>query len=163
MQRTLVPAGKDLGHLGGAHAGGPHQLVGLTDELHIAVLDAVVHHLHEVTGATGADVGHAGLAIDLGGHGFQHGRQGLPARHGTAGHDAGALASAFLATRHTDAHEDQASGLQPLLAAHGVGVQAVAAIGHDVARLEQRQQLVKHRVHRLAGLHHHQDAPRSGH
>ncbi len=43
------------------------QLVGLADELHVGVLDAVVHHLHEVAGAVRADVGAAGHAVDVGG------------------------------------------------------------------------------------------------
>ena len=48
------------------------QVVGLGDQLHVGVLDAVVHHLDEVAGAVGADVGAARLAVDLRGDLFQH-------------------------------------------------------------------------------------------
>ena len=43
------------------------QVVGLGDQLHVGVLDAVVDHLHVVARAVGADVGAARLAVDLGG------------------------------------------------------------------------------------------------
>ena len=41
------------------------QVVGLRDQLHVGVLDAVVDHLHVVARAVGADVGAARLAVDL--------------------------------------------------------------------------------------------------
>ena len=43
------------------------QVVGLGDQLHVGVLDAVVDHLHVVARAVGADVGAARRAVDLGG------------------------------------------------------------------------------------------------
>ena len=59
-----VPLGEDVGDLGGGLAGAAaDQVVGLGDELHVGVLDAVVHHLHEVAGAVVADVGDARLAL----------------------------------------------------------------------------------------------------
>ena len=45
-----APAQAHLGHLRVPHAQDvPHQVVGLTDELHVPVLYAVVHHLHKVS------------------------------------------------------------------------------------------------------------------
>ena len=59
-----VPLGEHVGDLGGGLAGAAaDQVVGLGDELHVGVLDAVVHHLHEVTGAVVADVRDARLAL----------------------------------------------------------------------------------------------------
>ena len=59
-----VPLGEDVGDLGGGLAGAAaDQVVGLGDQLHVGVLDAVVHHLHEVAGAVVADVRDARLAL----------------------------------------------------------------------------------------------------
>ena len=64
LQLALVPLGEHVGDLGGGLAGAAtDQVVGLGDELHVGVLDAVVHHLHEVTGAVVADVRDARLAL----------------------------------------------------------------------------------------------------
>jgi hypothetical protein len=66
---------------------------------------------------------------------------------------------ALLAAGHAGADEVQPVLAQRLLAAAGVGVVRVAAVDHDVARLQQRHQLVDDRVGRPAGLHHHDDRP----
>ena len=59
-----VPLGEHVGDLGGGLAGAAaDQVVRLGDELHVGVLDAVVHHLHEVAGAVVADVRDARLAL----------------------------------------------------------------------------------------------------
>src|SRR5690606_29023307 len=61
LEGAGVPVGEDVGDLPGVVAEGvAQQVVGLADELHVGVFDAVVHHLHEVAGAVGADVGAAG-------------------------------------------------------------------------------------------------------
>ena len=82
-------------------------VVGFGDELHVAVLDAVVHHLHVVAGPARADVGHARLAIDLGGDG---GEDRLDQSVGiglTAGHHAGTPQRAFLPAGYAHAQETQ--------------------------------------------------------
>ena len=43
-------------------------VIGLRDELHVRVLDAVVHHLHVVARAARSDVGHARSVVHLRGH-----------------------------------------------------------------------------------------------
>ena len=66
VQVALVPLGEDVGDLGGGLAEPiAQQLVGLADQLHVGVLDAVVHHLDEVAGAVGTDVGAARHAVDV--------------------------------------------------------------------------------------------------
>ena len=60
-----------------------HQIVGLGDELHQAVLDPVVDHLHVVPGRTRSELGHAGLAVHLGRDRLEdrsHPLVGLPGR-----------------------------------------------------------------------------------
>ena len=52
VEFALVPFGEDLVHLVGGQAQAVlHQVVGLADELHVAVFDAVVDHLHVMAGA----------------------------------------------------------------------------------------------------------------
>ena len=64
LQLAVVPLGEHVGDLGGALSGAAaDQVVRLGDELHVGVLDAVVHHLDEVSGAVVADVRHAWLAL----------------------------------------------------------------------------------------------------
>ena len=44
--------------------------VSFSDELHVAILDTVVHHLHEVARTPGADVGDAGSVCNFRGDRF---------------------------------------------------------------------------------------------
>ena len=88
------------------------QVVGLGDQLHVGVLDAVVDHLHVVARAVGADVGAARLAVDLRG---DRGEDLLDLAVGVAlaaRHDRRAEQRALLAAG--DAGADEA---QPALAA----------------------------------------------
>ena len=48
------------------------QVVRLGDQLHVGVLDAVVHHLHVVARAAVTDVGAARRAVDLRGDAREH-------------------------------------------------------------------------------------------
>ena len=64
VEFPLVPFGKDLMELLGGRVDRLLQdCIGLADELHIAVLDAVVDHLDVVTGTIGAHVAGAGLSL----------------------------------------------------------------------------------------------------
>ena len=82
------------------------QVVRLGDELHVAILDAVVDHLDEVTRAFGADVGDArAVVVGFGGNGFEDWFEMsigvlIPARH-----EAGSPERAFLAAAHAHAEE----------------------------------------------------------
>ena len=79
VQRALVPFGEHRADLRGLQAEqAAHEIVGLADHLHVAVLDPVVDHLHIVAGAVGADVGGARHSAD-------DGPAGLAARERTAG------------------------------------------------------------------------------
>src|SRR5258708_5323983 len=64
VELTLIPLGEDRVHFFVAEPE-PflHELVGLADQLHVAVLDAVVHHLDEVPGAIAAHPFAAGFAF----------------------------------------------------------------------------------------------------
>src|SRR5690606_30153007 len=144
-----------LGDLGGLQAGGvAEQVVGLGDQLHVGVLDAVVHHLHEVPGAVGADVGAAGRPVHLGGDVLQGGAEGRVGLGGAARHDAGAVQGPFLPAGDAGSDEVDALFAQGGLAAAGVGEVRAPAVDDHVAGLQERGELADHRVGRGAGLHH---------
>ena len=56
VEVALVPFGETLMHFVGGHAEALlHQVVGFADQLHVAVLDAVVHHFDVVAGTVVAN------------------------------------------------------------------------------------------------------------
>ena len=81
-------------------------MISLTDQLHVAVLDAVVDHFYEVTGAVLAHPVTAcctaiGFRTDVLEQIFNQ----WPGLRVTAGHDRRSVARAFLATGYTGANE----------------------------------------------------------
>ena len=156
LELAGVPLGEDVGDLGGRLAGAlADQVVGLGDELHVGVLDAVVHHLHEVAGAVGADVGDARLAVGRDrGDRREDRAERLVGLCRAAGHDRRALERALFAARDAGADEVDARGADLGLAADRVVEVRVAAVDDDVARLEALDELGDDGVGALAGLHH---------
>lgn len=159
---TVVPIGEDLTKFGSSEASGFEDVIGLADELHVAVLDAIVDHFHVVTGTAGTDVGHARLTIDFGGNGFEDGLHHIPGGEWAAGHDGGAFAGAFFTTGNTGSDETQAFFREVGVAALGIGVERVAAVDDDITLIEQGDELFDHRIHGAAGFHHDLDFARSG-
>ena len=152
---ALVPFSEHVANLLGIHAESTAQnVIRLTNHLHIRILDAVMHHLDEVAGAIGTDVGHARLAVHLGGDGFQNRPQGLPGFHGAAGHQGRAVERALLAAGYAAAHEVEALSAYFLLTLDGVLEEGVATVDDDVSRLEHLFQLRDGRVGRGTGLDH---------
>ena len=160
VEFALVPLGEDLVHLVGAQAqAGLHQVVGLADELHVAVFDAVVDHLHVMARAVFAHPIAAGRAVlDLGGDLLEDVLHVRPGGGRAAGHDARAAAGAFFAAGNAGADVEQALGLDVFRAADGVLEEGVAAVDDDVAGFEVREEVLDELVHRLAGLDHEHDA-----
>ena len=74
VERALLPAPEGVGHLVVGHAEPDvHERVGLGQHLHVAVLDAVVDHLHVVAGTVAAHpVAARGAVGDLGGNRLQN-------------------------------------------------------------------------------------------
>ena len=117
------------------------QLVGLADELHVAVLDAVVDHLHVVAGAVLADPVAAGRAVvDLGGDGLEDRLHVRPCRGLAAGHDATGR-DARLPRRRTRRCRCRAGpcSRQSFVRRLVSVIERVAAVDDDVARFEVRQ------------------------
>ena len=162
-QVGLVPRREHLGLLGGleaAHAA--QQVVGLADDLHVRVLDAVVDHLHVVAGAVRADPGAARLPLELRGDLLEHRAEGLVGLLRTAGHDRRTVQGTLLAAGDTDAHEVQALLGEGRLAAAGVLEMGVAGVDDDVALVQQGDELVDDGVHGGARLDHDEHPARHG-
>ena len=162
VEAAGVPAPEYLGGLGGLEADGvPEQVVGLGDELHVGVLDAVVHHLDEVAGAVRADVRAARDAVHVRADRLQHRAEGLVGLLRAAGHDRGAVQRALLAAGDAHADEVQVLLAERGLAAAGVLEVRVAAVDDHVAGLEQRGELVDHGVGGRARVDHDEYASRA--
>ncbi len=155
LQIAVVPGAENVGNLGGVRRqAGTQQVVGLGDQLHVRVLDAVVHHLDEMTRAIRTDMNATRGSVHLRRDRLEHRSQLLIGLRRAARHDARAEQRALLTARYPGANEVQALAPQRRIATTSVGEVRIPAIDHDVARLQQRGQLVDHSVRRPAGLHH---------
>ncbi len=150
LQLALVPLGEDPRQFRGGQAeSARQQVVRLGDQLHVAVLDPVVHHLHEVAGAARAHVLHAGLAVvGLGRDGAEDRRQCLPRLDLPARHDARPPERALLTARHAGADVVEPLGREGATAPLGVAEKGVAAVDEDVGRLEMAFEVRNRRVNR---------------
>ena len=119
-----------------------------------------MHHLDEVAGPVGPDVGAARHTVDVRGNLLQQRTQRLVGLRRAARHDRRAVECALLTAGDTGADEVQAALGHRLLAADGVGVERVPAVDDDVALFEHVGQFVDHGVSRVAGLDHDQRAAR---
>ena len=156
-----VPFVEDRGHFVGAHAQAiAHQAVGLADQLHVTVLDAVVDHLDVVSGTAAADpVAAGGTAVDLGGDALEDVLHMWPGGGAAAGHDAGTESGAFFAAGDAGADVEQALGFEQFHPAIGVAVERIATVDDDVTGFQVRQDLLNELVHRRARFDHHHDPP----
>ena len=130
------------------------QVVRFGDQLHVGVLDAVVHHLHVVARAAVTDVGAARRAVDLRGDAREHGLDEVVGGAGAAGHEARAVQRAFFATRHAAPDVEDVVPREVVEPARGVGPLGVAAVDDNVTRFEVGEQLGDHVVDRRPRLHH---------
>ena len=108
----------------------------LADQLHVTVLDTVVHHLYVVTGTLVTDPLAASLAIRLGGDGLKDVLDVGPCLLVTTGHDAGTVSGTLLSSGDTATNEADALLSKVLCSAVRVGVVGVATVDDDVALLD---------------------------
>jgi hypothetical protein len=161
-QLALVPRGELLAHFCRRQAQLLHEVVGLANHLHVGVFDGVVHHLHKMARTARPHPLATGLTVfGLGGNGLQQGLDQRPGLWRSAGHEGRAPQSALFTTTDPRAHKQNARCTQGLDAPLRIGVQRVAAVHDHVAGLQQGAQFVEHRVNRLAGRHHDQQAARA--
>jgi hypothetical protein len=155
LELSAVPLGEHVGDLGGRLArAAADQVVGLGDQLHVGVLDAVVHHLHEMPRAIVSDMGDARLVLGDRGDRSQDRAEGDPRLVRTAGHDRRAQQCALLAAGDPGADEVDPPLADRLLATDRVGEQRVATVDDDVARFEDVHERVDHGIRASAGLDH---------
>jgi len=158
-----VPLVEDVGDLGRGQPGSlAQQLVGLGDELHVGVLDAVVHHLHEVSGAVRADVRAARRAVDHRRDALQHRADEGVRLLRAPRHDAGAVKRALLAAADPGADVQQPAVGEGRGPPDCVDVAGIAAVDDHVTLLQQLGELLDHGVGPGAGLHHHDHPARPG-
>ena len=143
---------------------------------HHSVLDAVVHHLHEVAGAVRAAVQEAVLGVrrvagapgralrgaDARRQRLEDGREVVEDFLLGAHHQAVAAILAGDAAAGAAIHVMEAGVLELPGAVDVVAVVGVAAVDDDVARIQVRDQVVQHLVDD-AGRHHHPDGARLVH
>ena len=154
--------GKDVRDFAGGHAGGARQhVVDLGDELHVAVLDAVVHHLDVVARTARPHVGHARLAVfGLCRHRAENRRERVPRLARPSGHHRRPSQRAFFAAGHAHADKAEPRRRELICAPIGIAEKRIAAVDEDVFALEVRTKVRDDAVDRRTGRHHHQDAPR---
>jgi len=139
-----------------------HDVIRLGNELHVTVLDAIVHHLHIVAGTPRPEIGDARLSF-----GSRADRLKDRRHHGigiflAAWHDGRSMQCAILSTRHARADIVDALSCKLDGAAFRILVEGVAPIDDQIAFLEEREQLLNDIVNRPARLHHQHDLARPG-
>ena len=156
IQLALVPLREHLVQLVGRQAEpAMQQIVGLANQLHVAVLDPVVHHLHEVPGPVLAHPVAARRAVlHLGGDRLEDRLHVRPRRRIPARHDGRPSPRALFAARNAGADEQDSLLLQRLGPPRRIREQRVAAVDDDVARFQVRRHGFDHLVHGAARLHH---------
>ena len=142
---------------------------------HQRVLDAVVHHLHEVAGADRAAVqiahlfgrgitataGSARRGTDTGRERREDRAQPVHRRFGPADHQAEPTVEPPHSAARTAVDVVDAAGEELLRSRDVIGVVAVAAVDDDVTRFEVRGHVVHHRAGH-AGRHHQPHRARRG-
>ena len=135
-------------------------VVGLGDQLHVRVFDAVVHHLDVMAGAVGSDQRAAGAPRRLRRHFRQERRNPLISGAIAARHHARAFERALLAAGNAHADEADPPRRTSPGPPHGVGEQGIAGVDENVVGLQMGRQLVDDVIHRLARLDHDDEDPR---
>ena len=135
-------------------------VVGFADQLHVAVLDAVVHHFDVVPGSGFADPFAARDVIvlaDLRTDGLQDVFDKRPRFRMTTRHDARAFEGSLFTTGNSSTDEAETFFGEFHVPPVRVDVIGVATIDDDITFIEQRFQTFDHRVHRLTGFDHDHD------
>ncbi|MBA7683207.1 hypothetical protein ES703_91567 [subsurface metagenome] len=140
-----------------------HHLVALAYHLHIAVLDAVVDHFDEVSGAVFSDPLAAGLAVIGAGCDFlEDGLYAFPRLRRTAGHNRRPSQCAFFAARYAGADIEQPFFFDFFASSNRIGKMTVTAVDDNIALVHKGQNLLDNHIDRLAGLDHNHHFPRRG-
>ncbi len=161
VQFGPVPLGEDVVKFRvGKSQGALEHPIGFADQLHVAVLDAVVDHLHVVAGAARADPLAARdvvVGTDLGRDGLEDRLHQRPGGGTSAGHHARAAQGALFAAGNARADVQKPLrfdvGRPPL----GLAEVGVAAVDEHVAGREQGEKLFDEFIDRRSRLDHEHD------
>ena len=138
-------------------------VIGFADQLHVAVLDAVVHHFDVVPGSGFTDPFAARDVVvlaDLRTDGLQNVFNERPGFRMSAGHDARTFEGSFFAAGYSGTDETKTFFGEFDMATVGVDVIGVTTVDDDVALVEQRLQGIDDGVCSSAGLNHDHDPAR---
>jgi hypothetical protein len=134
-------------------------VVSLSNELHVSVLDTVVDHLDVVAGTGLADPVATWLTLGLGGGLLEDLLDVWPSGIGTTWHEGWTVSGTLLTTRDTGTDKEQALGLELVGSSDRVGVVRVTTVNDDVALLEVGLELADEVVYGLTGLDEEDDSP----
>lgn len=129
----------------------------LADQLHVTILDTIVHHLDIVSRSRISHPLAARFAIALGSDALKDILDVWPGFLISTGHQRRAIAGALLSSRDAGSDKADALGLEVVGPAVGIWIVRVAAINDDVSRLNMGQEGLDEVVDGLAGHdeHHH--------
>ena len=98
LQIASVPISKDISEFLIRKSRGLKDIVSLTNELHVAILDAIVNHFNKMAGAAFSDVNNTRLSVDFSRNSFKDRLHDFPGALWTTRHDGWAFERAFLAS-----------------------------------------------------------------
>lgn len=135
-------------------------VVGLSDQLHVSVLDTVVDHLNVVAGTGLTNPVTARLTLGLSSGLLEDLLNVGPGGIRTTGHKRRTVSGTLLTTRDTRADKQETLGLELMGSSDRVGVVGVTTVNDDVTLLEVRLELSNEVVDGLTSLDEEDDSPR---
>ena len=133
-----------------------HKLVRFADKLHIAVLDAVMYHFYEMSGAVLSDPVTAGRAVlDLRANRLKYRLNYRPSRRRAARHERRSFKRALFAAGNPRSYVEFTLALNVCGTSCGIRKMRVTAVYDNVAVVKQRQKFFYHIVDSRSGFYHH--------
>ena len=128
--------------------------VGFADQLNIAVLDAVVHHLDVMAGPVRTHVTAARLAIHLGCDLAKNRSDHVVGFARSTRHHRRTLERSFFSAGNAAANKVNSLPLEFLATALRIGEKRIPSVDNDVASFQERGQFGNHLIDRFAGFDH---------
>src|SRR5659263_99790 len=137
-----------------------HQKIGLADQLHVTVFDAVVHHFNKVAGTVFSDPFTARASVNPGSDCLKNRFDQRPRLHRSTGHNTWPLQRTFFAAGHTGTDIQETFTFNILCPADGIREMRVPSVNDHITFFEMQQQELDKIIDRLPGPDHHHDLPR---
>ncbi len=142
-----------------------HQMIGFVDDLHIAIFNTVMHHLHKVACTVLTHPVAAGsTSFNFGSYRLEDLFHMRPCLRRTTRHHRRSFQRSLFTTGNTCTDIEQSFTFHIFRPADSVGEMAVSPVDNDITRFQQRDKLFDKIIHRLTGLdqHHHFAGPLQG-